>query len=217
MRQEPENIEPIKNKESMENNAQAGMFAYKGTETSQGLIARLCEPTFSVREAGITAKRFHGWHHAGLLPFAIPEGRKNLLSFHGFIWVRLIDRLRTLGYPLENIRQVKEYLFAGTDPGDASRDVGHPMPLLETLLIQQLVDCSEVGVVLIPPLQPRLWVEASGETRLNGTHLYLSLTEQVRELRVNKVLEAKVRALGLPNPQVTDKEGMYGQQTVGEM
>lgn len=70
---------------------------------------------FSVKDAFITPKRFHGWLHAGLLPLDMPEGKKTLMNLPEFIWVRLIDRLRQVGVPLEHIQQLKAYLFTEVD------------------------------------------------------------------------------------------------------
>ncbi|MFB9864321.1 hypothetical protein [Rufibacter immobilis] len=179
-------------------------------------MASFQTPTFSVREAGITAKRFHGWHHAGLLPFGIPEGRKNLLTFPEFIWVRLIDRLRTLGYPLGGIYSLKQFLFETRD-GELAQDQAEQRPsLLETVLARQLADGGEVGVVLIPQGKPQVWMEASGGPRPNGTHLYLSLSEQVRDFRANRALEGKERGLGLftlLGSRETGMEATYDRQT----
>lgn len=70
---------------------------------------------FSVKDAFITAKRFHDWHRSGLLPLDIPEGKKNLMNLPEFIWVRMISRLRQVGTPLEQIQSLKEYLFEEVD------------------------------------------------------------------------------------------------------
>ncbi|PRY11905.1 DNA-binding transcriptional MerR regulator [Pontibacter ummariensis] len=106
--------------EIVETIVQEGLFSSLSLGSAAGaedFKRRFHSRLFSVREAGITAKRFHDWHRAELLPLEIPEGKKNLLSFPEFIWVRMIDRLRLLGCPLESIRQLKEYLFKKVDPG----------------------------------------------------------------------------------------------------
>src|SRR5690606_10387705 len=70
---------------------------------------------FSVKDTLVTPKRFHDWLHEGLLPMEIPEGKKNMMSMPEFIWVKLINRLRQVGAPLEHIRELKEYLFKPID------------------------------------------------------------------------------------------------------
>lgn len=225
----------------------ATMFAslnLSDASDTEEFMRRFHSRIFSVKEAGITAKRFHDWHLAGLLPFEIPEGRKNLLSFPEFIWVRMIDRLRLVGCPLDTIRQLKEYLFKkaeintvlsienfsqttesrqqlyqvleGLQLSEAQREElrdamesgelslnfpGAEMPLLEMLMLYQLMSSDELGVVIYPASHFGLWTEASGESRPNLTHLYLSLTEVLRDFRVDPNMEKKIKELEPLTPQ----------------
>ncbi|MCC9138719.1 hypothetical protein ACFSKU_14585 [Pontibacter silvestris] len=90
-------------------------FRMSTPEEQQASYERYYSRVFSVKDAFITAKRFHDWLRSGLLPLDIPEGRKNLMNLPEFIWVRLIGRLRQVGTPLEQIQALKEYLFAEID------------------------------------------------------------------------------------------------------
>ncbi|GAB3534944.1 hypothetical protein GCM10027443_22950 [Pontibacter brevis] len=233
----------------MDHTAGKGLFSslqLTSPEQLQELLERFRRQLFTVREAGITAKRFHGWHKAGLLPFNIPEGRVNLLTFPDYIWVRLIDRLRQLGMPLKRIKELKGFLYgeigiesmfgledmgsaqvrqrmrevfeqvqlpghlieealAAMESGEALGELsGYRIPLLETVLLTQLVSQEETGVLVFPDgqlIQFFLWTKASGEPLPLQTHLYLSITDEVREYRMNKGIARKVGELDLPTPQ----------------
>ncbi|MFT2010828.1 hypothetical protein ACMA1I_19290 [Pontibacter sp. 13R65] len=229
--------------ELVETTLQATLFtsiSLQNPEEAAALQERFHSSIFSVRETGIAPKRFHDWHRAGLLPFSIPEGKKNLLSFPDFIWVRMIDRLRSLGCPLGYIRPLKKYLFKEMDvasflssgnteviaiirqvvedlqlPEEQREEIldeleaehpfahlsGTAMPLLEMLLLYQLMIPDETGVIIFPTGTFKLWSEASGEERPNQTHLYLSMTEEVAAFRINSTIHKKVQDLDLPTPQ----------------
>ncbi|MCC9168125.1 hypothetical protein [Pontibacter harenae] len=90
-------------------------FRMSTSEEQQASYERYYSRVFSVKDAFITAKRFHDWLRSGLLPLDIPEGKKNLMNLPEFIWVKLISRLRQVGTPLEHIQALKEYLFAEVD------------------------------------------------------------------------------------------------------
>lgn len=91
-------------------------FRMTTPEEQQASYERYHSRVFSVKDAFLTAKRFHDWLRSGLLPLDIPEGRKNLMNLPEFIWVRMIDRLRQVGTPLGHIRALREYLFTEIDP-----------------------------------------------------------------------------------------------------
>ena len=50
------------------------------------------------------------WRKFELLPF-IPKGSWVKVSFAQLIWIRMVDSLRTLGYPYDSIRNVADYFF----------------------------------------------------------------------------------------------------------
>jgi hypothetical protein len=50
------------------------------------------------------------WRRHGLLPF-IPKGSWIEISFAQLIWIRILDTLRTFGYPLKNMKTACDYFF----------------------------------------------------------------------------------------------------------
>lgn len=61
------------------------------------------------------------WRKLELMPF-IGAGRKVELSFAQLIWLRILDTLRTLRYPLADIRKIAEYLFIDAYNKDLARN-----------------------------------------------------------------------------------------------
>ncbi|MBF9255013.1 hypothetical protein I2I11_17060 [Pontibacter sp. 172403-2] len=198
---------------------------------------------FSVRDALVTPKRFHDWLREGLLPLEVPEGKKNLMSLPEFIWVRLIDKLRQVGTPLEHIRELKDFLFTPIDPEylqqvlreqqgaratlrrqfdgiglDAQQRQlvedkleaedffsvleGIGQTVLDSVLLRLLLTSDEAGVMLMPSGYFRVWLESMGEPRMNQTHVYLSISEELSLFRSNSLREQKSEPLN----QVSDEE-----------
>ncbi|GHA61667.1 hypothetical protein [Pontibacter akesuensis] len=183
---------------------------------------------FTVRDTLVTPKRFHDWLHEGLLPLEVPEGKKNMMSLPEFVWVKLIDKLRQVGTPLDHIRELKGFLFTKVDPqhlrqalseqqgaraammrqlgglglGNEEREAvedrleegdffsvleGIGQTVLDSLLIRLLLTPDEAGVMLMPSGYFRVWLESAGEPRMNQTHVYLSISEELSLFRSNSL------------------------------
>lgn len=206
-------------------------------EEQQASYERYYSRVFSVKDAFITAKRFHDWHRSGLLPLDIPEGRKNLMNLPEFIWVKLIDRLRKVGTPLEHIQPLKEFFFTEIDTQalaaealqstEGSTWVGQmfdrsgmaeehrqaprdemesdapfaPVPgmrkltVLDSVLFHLLASKDEAGIMLLPEGHFQLWMASSGEPRMNATHVYLSITQEMHIFRTSGIWEQKTEKL----------------------
>ena len=70
------------------------------------------EPKAPLAITGVSPRIYSHWRTEGLLN-AFNEGHKwTKLNLYDYIWVRIIKTLREFGFPIKEIKKLKEYLFA---------------------------------------------------------------------------------------------------------
>jgi DNA-binding transcriptional MerR regulator len=79
------------------------------TEEKLSHLVRLRERIFYLKDTGITPRLFNVWKSQGLvdLPIALDKRSWVKLSFCDYLWIRVIDDLRSFGCSIEDIKKVK--------------------------------------------------------------------------------------------------------------
>jgi hypothetical protein len=73
---------------------------------------------YYLKDSGVAPRIYNYWKKLQIEPPEernIPEGKNRLwvlLDFAGFVWLKLLDDLRLLGYPTEHIKKIKDKLFS---------------------------------------------------------------------------------------------------------
>lgn len=85
-------------------------------EGSRKFMQTLHQRNFYLRDVGISARLFNQWKNYGLVDLPVSaHGRKWVtLNFGEYLWLRVINDLRKLGCPLEDIIRIKERYMADT-------------------------------------------------------------------------------------------------------
>ena len=79
-------------------------------------------PLFHIKQVGIGSKLISDWIREGLLNESGEKGKWRMFSLVEAIWLNFIEELRIFGVPLENIKELKKFLFS-IDP-KILRDAG---------------------------------------------------------------------------------------------
>ncbi|MCC9168628.1 hypothetical protein [Pontibacter harenae] len=112
-------------------------------------------------------------------------------------WVgRMLDRS---GMAEEHRQAVRDELAA--EAPFASVQGRQRYTVLDSVLFHLLASRDEAGVQLLPEGYFALWMESSGEPRLRGTHVYLSITEQVHIFRTSGIWEQRTEKLEELTPE----------------
>lgn len=77
---------------------------------AQEFIKNLHQRSFLLRDVGISSYLFNQWKKYGLIdiPISAQSRKWVMLNFGEFIWLKIINDLRKLGCPLEDIKKIKE-------------------------------------------------------------------------------------------------------------
>lgn len=82
------------------------------------LLGACKEKSYLLKTTGVPSRIFQHWKNLEITPPNEQESAKDknrewvLLSFSNFIWVKVLDSLRKLGYPSNYIKQIKADLFS---------------------------------------------------------------------------------------------------------
>ncbi len=85
-------------------------FANADIEGAKEFIKNLQDRKLLLRDTGVTSYLFNQWKKSGLIDLPITAtGRKWVtLNFGEYLWIKIINDLRKLGCPLEDIKRIKE-------------------------------------------------------------------------------------------------------------
>ncbi len=89
-----------------------GINPYENADFEAGreFAKNLQHRNFLLRDTGVTSYLFNQWKKFGLIDLPLSaEGRKWVtLNFGEYLWIKIINDLRKLGCPLEDIKRIKE-------------------------------------------------------------------------------------------------------------
>jgi len=84
---------------------------YWGTEIGKGVSERLNQKVHPIKETDLSYRLINHWEKIGLIDNERPSGKGwRKFSVMDLIWLRVVSRLRTFGYPLDKIVEMKKGL-----------------------------------------------------------------------------------------------------------
>jgi hypothetical protein len=109
---------------------------YITTDAGQSLSQSLNEKRWTASETNISSRVLNHWEELGLIGSTRLEGRGwRKFSVMDLVWIRTANELRLFGYPLEMLREAREYLSGqGWGP-----DTDSIVTFLEFYIVRALV------------------------------------------------------------------------------
>lgn len=143
-------------------------------EKIEHIFSQFSDRVFNARHVGVTSQELQSWENQGFLPYAYPDAGWRKFSFIETVWLKCIQRLRSMDVSHKKILFLKDFFF--TLKKSEMIRIMELMPMLKGIGMKKYLFMAELELNDAVYKEVRTFLDESQHSRFSFLVLWILLT-----------------------------------------